>query len=943
MVMALILVSTILMGYAIPKIALNADFSTYLRQDDPIVQRYNYVGEEYESRSLGLVLLEADDIFNREKLELIRDLTEAYEGLEGIAYVTSLTNVLDFKKTEWGLEVGKLIPSGTIPENGEELKRLKDYVLSKEMYVKDLVSEDGKSTVIAIRLKHGIYEFGVAKKVRNVTEGIAPPSEDIAYAGLPFLIFNTTLLIIETMERLGPLMIFLILAVLFLGFRKAGGIFVPLLVVVFSVLWTVGLMAWFGISLNMMTGIMPVILLAMGSADGIHIMRRYYEKKQLGRGPVDAIRETFSELSRPIIITTFTTMIGFLSLLISNFSVIQQFGLVTSLGVFIALLVTFLFIPVLITFAKPKDEKQGPPPSPRKLRFMERWAELVYKGRVAILLLSGLVVIASALLIPQIKKDVDFSLCLKKGSKAHRAEMLLRRDFGGTIPVQALVKGDIKDPATLKAMRFLERYLETVPSVGEVQSMAKVISEMNEVMNDRYIVPETREGVANLWFLIEGEEIIEQMVREDSSEGLIQAKLDTWESETISKSMNSINHFIDAIPKKVFIVDLNKVPAKVREALIEIRGERIASNLMRDMASKQIEADGDRLKTIVKTTLLAKGLDRNGYHQVRNRVVNYLLSEDAEVETVSEGAAANIAEELAKEIRGNGGIRLERIMAIAGSKLIQPGGEEMKELALSLEVVIREAVGEAKVADAFQRIKRLLPPGAEEIRDLFRNLKGDLWAMNEDLMALGMNAYKNLWSAPEPSDIKVVPISLESAGLASVLKRMEEELIPSQMYSLFSAFVLIFIVMAFIFRSATIGLIGVTPIGLTILINFAAMSLLRIGLDSFTAMVASIALGLGIDFNVHFISCFKREFSHMGDELKALKNTFSTTGVAILINALTIGLGFAVLLLAGGQHVRRFGGLVALTVTLSALFSFTVMPAIIMLLKPKFMKKEKEI
>ncbi len=77
--------------------------------------------------------------------------------------------------------------------------------------------------------------------------------------------------------------------------------------------------------------------------------------------------------------------------------------------------------------------------------------------------------------------------------------------------------------------------------------------------------------------------------------------------------------------------------------------------------------------------------------------------------------------------------------------------------------------------------------------------------------------------------------------------------------------------------------------------------------------------------------------------MKALKRTLSTTGVAILINALTVGLGFAVLLLAGGQHVRRFGGLVALTVLLSALFTFTVLPAIIVILKPKFMRKEKEI
>jgi hypothetical protein len=61
--------------------------------------------------------------------------------------------------------------------------------------------------------------------------------------------------------------------------------------------------------------------------------------------------------------------------------------------------------------------------------------------------------------------------------------------------------------------------------------------------------------------------------------------------------------------------------------------------------------------------------------------------------------------------------------------------------------------------------------------------------------------------------------------------------------------------------------------------------------------------------------------------------------VAILINALTVGAGFAVLLLAGGQHMRRFGGLVALTVLLSAFFTFTVLPVAVMLLKTKTLKE----
>jgi len=671
-------------------------------------------------------------------------------------------------------------------------------------------------------------------------------------------------------------------------------------------------------------------------------MKRYYEKRRTIREPSLAIRETFSELGSPVIITTLTTTIGFLSLLISNFSVIKQFGLVTSIGIFFALMATFLFIPVLLAFSKPKTEKQHNIAKSGRIAFLDRWAEMVFRRKAIIVLLTGFIVILSGIMLPRIKKDVDWSLCLKRGSKAHRAEMLLRRYFGGTVPVQTLVKGDLKDPFTLKAMRYLERYLETVPFVGQTQSMASVISEMNAAMNDRYVVPETKDGVANLWLFIEDEEIMEQMVNEDQTEGLVTSRLATWDTGILVEALEKIERFTKALPRKIFVVNLREVPDGVREVLLRIRAERIADNLTRDLLKRKIEVDRDRLNSTIRKALLSQRLEASDRSTIQQRLVNYLLSEEAEIESVSETEAARIAGGIVSEMEGSGAIGREQILALIQSETEQVAREDMDELAQSLEEVVRVAAGEAKVDSLFAKLKEILPLGAEGARGLSRDLRGGLWEMNEDLMALEVNDFRGTGLAAVPEKIKEIPVSFESTGLASVLKRMEEELIPSQVQSLLIALVLTAITMALIFRSAIVGVIGMIPISLTILINFALMAYLRIGLDSFTAMVASVAIGLGIDTDVHFISCIKREFSRLGDELQALKKTLSTTGVAILINALTVGLGFMVLLFAGGQHVRRFGGLVALTVILSATFTFTVLPAVIMLFKSRFFKKEKK-
>ena len=569
---ALLLAVTLILSYGILKVNINADFSTYLREDDPVVQQFNLIGEVYASKSLALVLIEADDVFHPDTLTLIQELTDAYEALDDVAYVTSLMNVTDIKGTEEGLEIGSLISEWELPESQKDRDRLKTYVLAKERYVKDIVSEDGKLTAIVIRLMPDVYEFITASKIKEVTEAIAPNLDQISYGGLPFMMHQMTLNIMKNMTYLEPVMFLLMISVLFLGFRKPGGVILPLLVVAFTIIWTVGLMAVFDLELNMLTALVPVLLVAMGSADGVHIMKRYYEKQQEGIPPNEAIRTTFSEMSTPIILTTVTTMVGFLSLVSSDFDVVKEFGIVTTLGVFLALAVTFVIIPVLLSYSNAKPAATPSRKMPvRGHRLTQAWGNLIFHHKGKVLILSTVLVLAAAILIPMLKKSVDWSLCLPKGSKAHQAEMLLREHFGGTVPVQFLVKGPMKDAATLKVMRYLERYVDSVPSIGETQSIADIMAEMNEAMAFRYRVPETSAAVANLWFLIETEDILEQFVREDEVEGLIQAKLDSWDTEILAEVMEQVQQFVATLPEKLFMVNLAEAAPDVKAPLLTIR------------------------------------------------------------------------------------------------------------------------------------------------------------------------------------------------------------------------------------------------------------------------------------------------------------------------------------------------------------------------------------
>ncbi len=935
---------TAFLGLQAMRVGLNADFSTYLRQNDPLVQQYNRIGEIFGGNSVGVALLSSDDVFTPENLKLLQELTEAFKNVDGIAYVTSLTNVVDFRKTEWGLEVGKLFDGKQALDSPAAVAALKQYVMQKDRYVSRLVSEDATTAAIVLRFRGGttraINQFATSLRVKDTAEQVlarlqVPENTRLYFGGMPFLIFNMTLLITENLTVLVPLMVLILILTLYIGFRHWAGVVFPMLVVVISVIWVVGFMGMTGLQMDLLTGIAPVILLALGSADGIHLLKRYFERRRLGEPAREATRHVFKEMGTPIILTTVTTTVGFASLAISDFAVIQQFGLLTALGIVIALIVTLTLLPALLSF--------GVTPGPAKERkagsqaFGEALGRFIHRRKMALIGAAVAVIVVSAFALPRIQKDVDWTLCLQKGSSPFHAEMLLRDKFGGSLPIQILVDGDLRDPVALKLMREIERRLEVVPGVSKSQSIASIIAEMNEVMNDRYTVPESREGVSNLWFLIEGREMMEQLVSQQETEALLQAKLNTWHTAFLVAAVDSIDRLLAPYQQPIVAVRLSEAPPEARPRLLQVRRQQMLADLQLDLRRHGLNLPDNELAAVVDLALNPENIE-NAEKPLFEAAFTYLTGPEAEVEL-----STAVARRISRAISRN--LTVEAVPDSAGIRRtilrLAPGvaPEDAGWLATSLAAILRDRLAELRLQPALQQLQALLPANRRDDDGLWRDLKGTLWQANETILMAPKEQMARLLPDINSLPLREVSVQVVQSGLAPVLNRMEEELTPTQVESLSITMVLVIILLAFIFRSLVGGVLAVVPISLTILINFAVMGYLGIGLDSFTAMIASVAIGLGIDTDIHFISRLRDEMKKSRDALTALQRTLNTTGISIIINALAVGLGFLVLLAAGGQHIRRFGGLTAMTIFVSALLTLTMLPSLLLWIKPKFLQR----
>jgi predicted RND superfamily exporter protein len=169
--------------------------------------------------------------------------------------------------------------------------------------------------------------------------------------------------------------------------------------------------------------------------------------------------------------------------------------------------------------------------------------------------------------------------------------------------------------------------------------------------------------------------------------------------------------------------------------------------------------------------------------------------------------------------------------------------------------------------------------------------------------------------------------------------------VQSQLSSVIISIIVVFIIIAVSNRSAAAGCIGIAPLSISILINFAVMGFAGIKLNIGTSMVASVSVGIGIDYTIHYLEAFKREYRRAGGRAgvlaggpeRFLYRTFATSGKAILINAVSVGAGFAVLLFSQFNMLGDLGLLVALTMVTSALVSLTVLPVLLIMFQPKFL------
>lgn len=556
------LLITIALGYQITKIRINSDVINSLPDDDPHASLFKDIGERFGGNKIGMIILQSDNIFQPEVLGHIGQITDSLQMMEGISSVTSITNIVSISGGDEGLEVGKLIDEYNLPQTEDELATLKEKALSEELYKGFIISADGKSSIIMFTMMESADAGSLAKRIKEMIADMQLP-EQIYYAGSPMLVSAISKMISADLYKLIPISFLVIALVLFLGFSTKRGVILPLLNSAIAIVWTIGIMALGRFELTMISNNIPILLLAIGSAYVIHVLNRISLYKEMESHK--AISQALTYIFIPVLLAALTTMVGFISFIFGSYlTMIRDFGLFTALGTLFSVVLSLFFIPAVVSFLKNQYTDSAKTPTNNKSQLtsmlLQPMAYFLFKHPKYTLTAWTAMIIISFGGIFLVERNVNIQDYFKPGNPARTAEEIMVRDFGGTKPVFVLFTGDMQNPEVLKTMLECEEYMKKSPDILTTQSVASLIARLYEGFGEGEGIPDDQETIEQLWFLIDGNEMLERMVTENLDQGIIISKFISSDDEAKRAFEDYMERFVQENKSEDFTIQFTGMP-----------------------------------------------------------------------------------------------------------------------------------------------------------------------------------------------------------------------------------------------------------------------------------------------------------------------------------------------------------------------------------------------
>lgn len=501
-----IIIATLLLTAAslIPllTIKVNPDLESYLPDKMQSKINNDRIGEVFGSSESIVLIFETDDILNTSTLERLEKLSAEFGKMSEFASVISLYSTKDIRSENGMMVVNPVIKN--LPQTFEEKEKLREEIKKNDIAYKLLVSEDFKYTLLLLNSNKSMKDKELVETIYKKLDEF-PGNEKVYLNGQPYLRSEANDKIGRDIMILLPIGLLIMLLFFWVSFRELKGVLLPFSVVIISVIVSMALIPLFGWELSIIGILIPIMMLAIANNYGVHFIARYQELNALDPNVTmkDIVNEALTYLKKPVILCGLTTIVGILGLIVHILLPASQMGVVSSIGIALALLLSLTFIPAVMSVMKKgkvhfdiEGEKKS-----KIAHVLDVAGNFTSKNPGKMILFFFVFIVITLAGLFNFRVASDFNDILPQKHPYNQSINITNNEFGGSKIINIMFEGDIKDPVVLNKMINYEEELEKIPDVGSVTSIATIIRKMSTALNDSSEagynrIPETRDGVA---------------------------------------------------------------------------------------------------------------------------------------------------------------------------------------------------------------------------------------------------------------------------------------------------------------------------------------------------------------------------------------------------------------------------------------------------------------
>lgn len=426
-----------------------------------------------------------DKLYKLDHYNAYYELTHQIRELEGVQEVLSVARLFSMKRNTEKKKFDFYNVVGKKPESQKELDSLKNKIHSLPFYEGKLYNAQNNTALMMVVLEESRLNsrsrIKLVKQIKELTDTYGK-QQDVKprYSGLPYIRTRIS----QKTEK--EIILFVLLAMviasiaLFLFFRSFKAVLFPLIIVIISVIWLMGLIELLGFKITMLSAILPPLIIVIGVENCIFLLNKYHQEYKNHGNKIKSLSRMVQRVGNATFLTNLTTATGFAAFVITGNKSLVEFGMVAAMGIMFVFLLSIFLIPIFFSYIKPPEFKHTKHLDNRFTKnILKNIVVLVRKKRSYIYIVSAVFLVLGIIGMSRLQSNSRVVNDISKKDVLYKDIMFFEEQAGGILPFEITI--DTRKPkglmqlSNLRKIDQLQDTLATYDVFSEPLSIVEVV------------------------------------------------------------------------------------------------------------------------------------------------------------------------------------------------------------------------------------------------------------------------------------------------------------------------------------------------------------------------------------------------------------------------------------------------------------------------------------